>query len=54
LEQVTRVTTGSLGAEPPAARGQRGYEGGAPNASAIFPVFPKNKAFSSIFGLNLS
>jgi len=42
---MTGVTTWGPGAEPSAAGGLRGFEGGVPNASAIFPVFPKNKAF---------
>jgi len=33
-----------LGAEPPAAGGQRGLGGGAPNAAAIFPDFSKKES----------
>jgi len=35
--------------EPPAARGQRGFGSGTPNAVAIFLSFSKNKAFLCMF-----
>jgi len=44
------TTTGGSKAESPAAGGQGGVVGGAPNAAAIFPVFfPEIEAFFYIF-----
>jgi len=41
--KVTFILSGSndLGAEPAADRGQQGFGGRAPNATAIFPAFSK-------------
>jgi len=36
---------GVLRAEPPAAGGKWGVEGGTPDAETIFTVFPKNTHF---------
>jgi len=39
---------GGLGAEPPAAGGQRGFGAEPPTLRRIFHIFPKNKAFQAV------